>query len=301
MIVLKNDQKNSAVLTKNGNPYLKAIGLHPHLTREKQDELYAKLDALYPDRLKNGELGDIPDHCKPICWEIASYMLKLVVSVARKYKDRAGKLTFDDLIQEGNIGLLKGIWMFDNGRGVKLSTYVTNWIWQAIGRAISIHSDTINKTYWANKQYALACQFIDECQGRNGVVPSINELATHLEISVKRTEIIMNLAYITQMVSLDEEYEDHGNTPYDFLVIETDFDNDVSLSELSDNVNLILGQLSAREERVIRMRFGLVSDCRPMNLGEIGERFGLTRERIRQIEAEALEKMRKLELLEEYV
>jgi RNA polymerase primary sigma factor len=303
MIVLKNDQKNSAVLKSNGNPYLKAIGLHPHLTREKQDELYAKLDALCPDRLANNKLDDIPDECKPLCWEIASYMLKLVISVARKYKDRAGKLTFDDLIQVGNIGLLRGVWCFDNDRGVRLSTYVTPWIWQAVGRAITIHGSTINMTYQSNKQYALACQFIDEYRGTNGISPSVDELASHLEISKKKAEIVLNLGNVTQITSLDEEHENQNgtSTSYDFLVIETDFDNDASLSELSDNVSLVLSQLSAREERIIRMRYGLVPSRRPMNLGEIGEKFGLTRERIRQIEVEALEKMRKPELLEEYV
>jgi RNA polymerase primary sigma factor len=299
MIVLKNDQKNSAVLKSNGNPYLKQIGLHPYLTREKQDELYAKLDALYPDRLANGELGDIPDHCKPICWEIAGYMLKLVISVARKYKDRAGKLTFDDLIQEGNIGLLKGIWLFDNRMNVKLSTYATYWIWQSIGRAISNSSETINLNYQARKEHALACQFIDEYKGENGDMPSADEIARHLGISMKRMKNIVNVANVMQTVSLDDGYEE-DDAPMHHLSIETDFNNDASLLELADDIDDVLGRLSAREERVIRLRFGLNLSQGTLNLKEIGEKFNLTRERIRQIEAEALKKMRNELSLEEY-
>jgi RNA polymerase primary sigma factor len=299
MIVLSNDKKNSTVLTVNRNPYFKQIGSHLPLTREKQDELYAKLDALYPDRLANKNLDDIPDCCKPVCWEIAGYMLKLVISVARKYKDRAGKLTFDDLIQEGNIGLLKGIWLFDNRMNVKLSTYATYWIWQAVGRAISNSSETINLNYWARKEHALACQFIDEYKGENGDTPSADEIAEHLGISTKRMKNIVNVANVMQTVSLDDGYEE-DDAPIHHLSIETDFNNDASLLELADDIDDVLGRLSAREERVIRLRFGLNLSQGTLNLKEIGEKFNLTRERIRQIEAEALKKMRNELSLEEY-
>lgn len=254
--------------------YLKEIGKHPLLTFQEEVDLakrYEKSDLAAREKLIKSNL-------------------RLVVSIAKKYLGR--RLSFLDLIQEGNQGLIKGVEKYDWRRGYKFSTYATWWIRQAITRAIADQSRTIripvHMVDHINRYYKTQRKMVQKL-GRD---PSNDEVAKEMGMSVKEVE---NLIKISQHPkSLSTPIGDDKETTLEQFVSDRDqpslYDT-VSREFLKDHLNEVLNTLSDRERKVLIMRFGL-DDGKSKTLEDVGKEFNVTRERIRQIEAKAIRKLR---------
>ncbi len=254
--------------------YLKEIGKIPLLTSDEEVELAKRI-----------EQGD--EEAKR---RLAEANLRLVVSIAKKYVGRG--MLFLDLIQEGNMGLIKAVEKFDHRKGYKFSTYATWWIRQAITRAIADQARTIripvHMVETINKLIRVSRQLVQEL----GREPLPEEIAQEMDISEERVREILKIAQepVSLETPIGEEDDSHLG---DFIEDqEAQAPADAAAFELlKEQLEDVLDTLTPREEKVLRLRFGL-DDGRPRTLEEVGQHFGVTRERIRQIEAKALRKLR---------
>ncbi len=254
--------------------YLKEIGKVPLLSADEEIELALKM-----------ENGDIEAKRR-----LAEANLRLVVSIAKRYVGRG--MQFLDLIQEGNLGLIKAVEKFDYKRGFKFSTYATWWIRQAITRAIADQARTIripvHMVETINKLIRVSRQLLQEL----GREPAPEEIAKEIGMSVEKVREIMKISQepVSLETPIGEEEDSHLG---DFIP-----DDDApapaeaaAFTLLKEQLIDVLDTLTAREEKVLRLRFGL-DDGRARTLEEVGKEFNVTRERIRQIEAKALRKLR---------
>ncbi len=254
--------------------YLKEIGKVPLLTAEEEIELAKKM-----------ETGD--EYAKK---KLAEANLRLVVSIAKRYVGRG--MLFLDLIQEGNLGLIKAVEKFDYRKGYKFSTYATWWIRQAITRAIADQARTIripvHMVETINKLIRISRQLLQEL----GREPTADELSKEMQLPVEKVREIMKIAQepVSLETPIGEEEDSHLG---DFIP-----DEDIpapaeaaAFTLLKEQLIEVLDTLTEREEKVLRLRFGL-DDGKARTLEEVGKEFNVTRERIRQIEAKALRKLR---------
>lgn len=217
--------------------------------------------------------------------------LKLVIAVARKYRGNGVDLV--DLVQEGNVGLIKAATKYDYTTGYKFSTYATYWIRQAVQRAVADQSRTIRIPVHKHDQINKIRRTLAEMAQDTGTIPTASELANRLEIDANAVEDA--LRYGQAILSLDEPLdEDSDASAFGDMVPDDTADDlgDLAMANIQrERIADALGTLEAREAKIITMRFGL-DGSKPQTLEQVGNRFGLTRERIRQIEGDAMRKLR---------
>lgn len=254
--------------------YLKEIGKVPLLSAEEEQEL--------AERIANGD-----EEAKK---KLAEANLRLVVSIAKRYNGRG--LLFLDLIQEGNIGLLKAVDKFDYNKGFKFSTYATWWIRQAITRAIADQARTIripvHMVETINKVKKVSSQLLH----KNGHDPTAEEIAAELDMPIDKVREIMRVAQ--EPVSLETPIGEEEDSHLGDFIEDSDAPapaDAASHTLLKEQLEDVLSTLTPREKKVLELRFGL-EDGRNRTLEEVGKEFNVTRERIRQIEAKALRKLR---------
>ena len=258
--------------------YLREIGKIPLLTAEEEMEL--------AQRVLQGD--------KKAKDKMAEANMRLVVSIAKRYSGRG--LDFLDLIQEGNTGLLRAVEKFDPDKGFKFSTYATWWIRQAITRAIADQARTIripvHMVETINKLLRTQRRMTQELNRE----PTIDELAKELDMEPEKIEYVIKIKQ--DISSLDagvgRDGDDEDSVLGDFIVDEDTVSPEESATNqlLKERVQEVLSTLSDREQKIVRMRFGL-DNGKNHTLEEVGQEFAVTRERIRQIEAKALAKLRK--------
>ena len=269
-----HEQTPSLSITDSVKIYLTEIGESPLLSPTQEHELAMK--AIHGDT-----------NAKKLLIECN---LRLVISIAKRYSGKG--MSMQDLIQEGNLGLIKAVDKFDPKRGFKLSTYATWWIKQYITRAIADQSRTIRLPVHMVETINRYKGISRELEQAFGRVPTIQEIAVHLnEPESKITEIEK---FIQVPISLETPIgEENDSTLGSFLFNENEkspTDNVID-NNLQEKIKKLLSTLTPREETVIRLRYG-IDDHKPKTLEEVGLIFNVTRERIRQIEAKALRKLR---------
>ena len=309
-LVDPNSLVNSFSIDDPVRMYLKEIGKVPLLNPDEEivlaqamsagNEARAKLDEL-EERRRNGETPDItPEEEAQLRkvfkkgesskQKLAEANLRLVVSIAKRYVGRG--MLFLDLIQEGNLGLIKAVEKFDYTKGYKFSTYATWWIRQAITRAIADQARTIripvHMVETINKVIRVSRQLLQEL----GHDPSPNEIAAEMGMPVEKVREILKIAQepVSLETPIGEEEDSHLG---DFIPDEgaSEPSEAASFTLLKEQLMDVLSTLTPREEKVLKLRFG-IEDGRTRTLEEVGKEFNVTRERIRQIEAKALRKLR---------
>ncbi|MCW2900671.1 MAG: polymerase, sigma 70 subunit, RpoD subfamily [Streptosporangiaceae bacterium] len=292
---------HSTVMGDSVHTYLKAIGRRQLLTADQEVALAKRIEAgLYAEYKLETETGLSDDYREALEWVVEdgnrakSHMLeanlRLVVSVAKKYADRG--LSLLDVVQEGNLGLIRAVEKFDYARGYKFSTYAMWWIRQAIQRGFADSARTIRLPVHVLEMLSKLSRIERDMHQRFGREPTAEELAVELDKSPEQIRELLRTS--RQPISLDSTIGEDGETRIGDLIEDVD---SPEASELVDRqlmaaqLRRTLGILSPREEKIMSMRFGLY-DGTPRTLDEIGKHLGLTRERIRQLEKESLSKLR---------
>lgn len=258
--------------------YLKEIGKIPLLTPEEEYNLAKRMSEGDPNAKK----------------QLTEANLRLVVSIAKRYVGRG--LPFLDLIQEGNIGLLKAVDKYDYTKGNKFSTYATWWIRQAITRAIADQSRTIrvpvHMVETINREVRVSRQLLQEL----GREPTTEEIADRMGVTPERVREIIDITKNQDPVSLSTPVGEEDDSHLEDFIPDNTSDSPVDIAtehSFKEELNEVIGTLSEREQQVIRLRFGL-DDGKPRTLEEVGRQFNVTRERIRQIESKALKKLHRM-------
>ena len=277
----EHDEDDESLLSLDGiniddpvKVYLKEIGRVPLLTPEEEVELAERMAKGDPAARKR----------------LSEANLRLVVSIAKRYVGRG--MQFLDLIQEGNLGLIKAVEKFDHTKGFKFSTYATWWIRQAITRAIADQARTIripvHMVETINKVKKVSSQLLH----KNGHDPSAEEIAEELDMPIDKVREIMRVAQ--EPVSLETPIGEEEDSHLGDFIEDSDAPapaDAASHTLLKEQLEDVLSTLTPREKKVLELRFGL-EDGRNRTLEEVGKEFNVTRERIRQIEAKALRKLR---------
>ena len=303
--IVVSDEDTAGPSTDLVRAYLKEIGRVALLNAEQEVELAKRIEAglFAAEKIRQAEAGEIKmtkTVRKDLDWLSADGLrakdhlleanLRLVVSVAKRYTGRG--MAFLDLIQEGNLGLIRAVEKFDYTKGYKFSTYATWWIRQAITRAMADQARTIripvHMVEQINKLTRVQRQMLQDL----GREPTADELATELDMTPDKVVEIQG--YAREPVSLEQNVGDEGDSQLGDFIEDADAPiaaEVVSFGLLQRELDSVLKTLPEREAAVVAMRFGL-TDGQPRTLDEIGKEFGLTRERIRQIEAKTLSKLR---------
>lgn len=268
--------------------YLREIGRIQLLTGDEEKELAKRIEKGDEDATK----------------KLTQANLRLVVSIAKRYVGRSPHLTLLDLIQEGNIGLFKAVEKFDYRRGYKFSTYATWWIRQAITRALADQARTIRIPVHMVETISKYQQIKRRLFQDLGREPLPEEIATEMNIEVEKIHYIAKISQETVSLEAPVGEDDEDSVLGEFIMDEKTLSPSQLAARrlLKDQITQIIADLTPREQKILRMRFGL-DDGVTHTLEEVGREFGVTRERIRQIEAKALEKMRShglIKKLEEY-
>jgi len=271
---------DDTVISDSVQMYLKEIGRIPLLKGEEEKELAKRIEAGDEDA-KN---------------KLAQANLRLVVSIAKKYVGRSPNLTLLDLVQEGTLGLFRAVEKFDWRRGYKFSTYATWWIRQSITRALADQSRTIRIPVHMVETISKYKQTHRKLSQDLGREPLAEEIATEMNIPVEKIHIIENISQET--VSLEQPVgdDDDKSTLENFIPDDKILrpDQESSRRILSDQIREVLNELNPKERKILEMRYGLLDGIQH-TLERVGEEFGVTRERIRQIEAKVHEKLRQHE------
>lgn len=259
--------------------YLQQIGKIPLLTAEQELEVAKKIKEQNDEQAKE---------------VLVNANLRLVVSIAKKYIGRG--LSFLDLIQEGNMGLMKAAEKFDYAKGYKFSTYATWWIQQSITRAIADKSRIIRLPVHMIETLSKIKKVTLDLTTETGKIPSKEEIAYKVGIPVSKLTSLIKAAQSTISIETPATAKDDSSKLGDFIVDESTVSPDIRVSQenLFEDIQKMLNQLSPKERDVLIMRYGLDDDGNRKTLEEIGSRYGVSRERIRQIENRAISKLKKL-------
>lgn len=281
--------------------YLREIGRIPLLTAAEEVELARRVEAgLFAEE----KLGSTPDLDSQLALDLDRLVvmgrlakrrlieanLRLVVSVAKRYVGRG--LTMLDLVQEGNLGLIRAVEKFDYARGYKFSTYATWWIRQAMSRALADQARTIRVPVHVVELINRVVRVQRRMLQERGYEPTPEEVAAHLDLLPERVSEVLRLAQ--EPVSLHAPVGEEDDVALGDLIEDGDATSPVESAAfllLREHLEAVLSTLGERERKVVQLRYGLV-DGRPRTLEEIGRIFGVTRERIRQIESKTLGKLR---------
>lgn len=268
---------NSGSMHDSIQMYLKEIGQYPLIRAGEEKELARRI-----------ERGDV--EAKNL---LARANLRLVVSIAKKYVGRSANLNLLDLIQEGNLGLFKAVEKFDWTKGYKFSTYATWWIRQSITRALADQSRTIRIPVHMVETISKYKQVMRRLSQDLGREPLAEEIATEMDIPVEKIHVIEKISQDT--ISLEQPIgdDDDKSTLENFIPDDKILrpDQESSRRILSDQIREVLNELNPKERKILEMRYGLLDGIQH-TLERVGEEFGVTRERIRQIEAKVHEKLR---------
>lgn len=257
------------------------------------NEATYRLEIGVTDEEAGENFNDVVELGEAARQELIMANTRLVISIAKKYQGRG--LPLPDLIQEGNLGLMKAVDRFDPGRGVRLSTYATWWIRQSIARAAGDRGRTIRLPINQGQRWGRLRRVSERLAQELGREPSYEELAGEIELTPEQVETTMLAA--REPVQLDELIGDEENRPRADLVAdkESELPEEAAARQLLvESISFLLGSLPAREARIIRLRFGL-EDGSNHSMSQIGQLMGYSRERIRQLQHAALSKLRQMQ------